>query len=79
LRDRLPVARLVVVDEAHHLSSWAWSSDQIEKSIYGMVATATAELHRRVCYYQQLQSFTTKNPFWLCCICLIRKCTHLTD
>jgi ATP-dependent helicase HepA len=48
LRDRLPSARLVVVDEAHHLSSWAWSSNKIEKAIYDMVATATAELHRRV-------------------------------
>ena len=41
-------ARMIVVDEAHHLSSWAWSSSPEERSIYDLVAEATSEISRRV-------------------------------
>ncbi len=41
-------ARMIVVDEAHHLSSWAWSSDPVAKAIFSLVAKSTRELQRRV-------------------------------
>lgn len=41
-------ARMIVIDEAHHLSSWAWSSDPVEQSIFRCVASSTRDLHRRV-------------------------------
>lgn len=41
-------ARMIVIDEAHHLSSWAWSTDSREKAIFDMVKNATAEIDRRV-------------------------------
>jgi len=44
----LPHAKMIVVDEAHHLSSWAWSSDEQEKSVFGEVAETTRDLRRRV-------------------------------
>lgn len=44
----LPLARMIVVDEAHHLSSWAWSIDEQEKFVFDLVAKATVDLHRRV-------------------------------
>lgn len=45
---RIPEARMIVIDEAHHLSSWAWSQDPIQKSIFDIVAKSVSELHRRV-------------------------------
>lgn len=45
---RLQDARMVVIDEAHHLSSWAWSADRKEKAIFDMVASSAKNLHRRV-------------------------------
>ena len=44
----LAEARMIVVDEAHHLSSWAWSSAPIEQAIFHTVAKSTRDLHRRV-------------------------------
>ena len=44
----LPSARMIVIDEAHHLSSWAWSLDEQEKRIFDRVAETTVDLHRRV-------------------------------
>ena len=41
-------AHMIVIDEAHHISSWAWSSDPSEKAIFDIVAKATRDLHRRV-------------------------------
>lgn len=41
-------ARMIVIDEAHHLSSWAWSSDPVEQAIFHVVAKSTRDLHRRV-------------------------------
>ncbi|TWT52263.1 RNA polymerase-associated protein RapA [Allorhodopirellula solitaria] len=41
-------ARMIVVDEAHHLSSWAWSSDSVEREIFQAVANTTRDLYRRV-------------------------------
>lgn len=45
---RISSARMIVIDEAHHLSSWAWSSDATEKTIFNMVKAAVGELDRRV-------------------------------
>jgi len=42
------VARMIVVDEAHHLSSWAWSSKPTEQAIFHAVAKSTRDLNRRV-------------------------------
>ena len=48
LANRISSARMIVIDEAHHLSSWAWSSDPTENSIFATVKAATEELDRRV-------------------------------
>jgi ATP-dependent helicase HepA len=48
LGSNLPRARMIVIDEAHHLSSWAWSANKQEKSVFDLVADTTADLHRRV-------------------------------
>ncbi|MCG6157713.1 protein DpdE [Rubinisphaera margarita] len=48
LGSNLPRARMIVIDEAHHLSSWAWSADKQEKFVFDLVADTTADLHRRV-------------------------------
>ncbi|MCA9125639.1 MAG: DEAD/DEAH box helicase [Planctomycetales bacterium] len=48
LQARLHDARMIVIDEAHHLSSWAWSSDLTEKAIFDRVASSTEDLQRRV-------------------------------
>lgn len=48
LQSRLRAARMIVIDEAHHLSSWAWSSNQNERSIFNDVASYAQDLHRRV-------------------------------
>jgi ATP-dependent helicase HepA len=48
LAENLPLARMIVVDEAHHLSSWAWSGNVQEKFIFDLVAETTVDLHRRV-------------------------------
>jgi ATP-dependent helicase HepA len=48
LNAQLPFARMIVIDEAHHLSSWAWSEDEQEKYIFDLVAETTFDLHRRV-------------------------------
>jgi ATP-dependent helicase HepA len=44
----IPPASMIVIDEAHHLSSWAWSVDEQEKFIFDLVAETTVDLHRRV-------------------------------
>lgn len=41
-------AKMIVIDEAHHLSSWAWSTVPREREIFGMVSQATIDLRRRV-------------------------------
>ena len=54
IRDRdtiaasIPSARMIVIDEAHHLCSWAWSADSTEKAIFDMVKLATEGLDRRI-------------------------------
>lgn len=48
LAAKLPRARMIVVDEAHHLSSWAWSADEREKLVFDLVAETATDLHRRV-------------------------------
>lgn len=48
LSSNLPRARMIVIDEAHHLSSWAWSADEQEKFVFDLVAHTTTDLHRRV-------------------------------
>jgi ATP-dependent helicase HepA len=45
---RIQSARMMVVDEAHHLCSWAWSSDAGERSVFDAVQAAAGELGRRV-------------------------------
>jgi ATP-dependent helicase HepA len=44
----LPTARMIVIDEAHHLSSWAWSVDKQEKFIFDLVAEIAVDLRRRL-------------------------------
>ena len=44
----LPQARMIVVDEAHHLSSWAWSLNEKEKIVFDLVAETAVDLQRRV-------------------------------
>jgi ATP-dependent helicase HepA len=41
-------ATMLVVDEAHHLASWAWSTDPTEAAVFRAVQAATADLSRRV-------------------------------
>lgn len=48
IASRIRSSRMMVIDEAHHLCSWAWSSDAIEKSIFDAVQQAARELERRV-------------------------------
>ncbi len=48
LAAKLPQARMIVVDEAHHLSSWAWSLDERERFVFDLVAETAVDLHRRV-------------------------------
>jgi len=48
IASRIRSTRMMVIDEAHHLCSWAWSSDAIEKSIFDAVQAAAGELGRRV-------------------------------
>jgi ATP-dependent helicase HepA len=48
LQSRLKTARMVIIDEAHHLSSWAWSSDHEEKSIFNCVAESLKDVRRHV-------------------------------
>jgi ATP-dependent helicase HepA len=43
-----PSARMIVIDEAHHLSSWAWSNNADEKATFDLVKNATDRLDRRV-------------------------------
>lgn len=45
---RIDNARMIVIDEAHHLSSWAWSTDRKEKAIFDRIETVVRDLHRRV-------------------------------
>ncbi len=48
LAANLPRARMIVVDEAHHLSSWAWSQNEQEQLIFDLVAKTVTDLHRRL-------------------------------
>ena len=41
-------SRMIVIDEAHHLSSWAWSADREERSIFETVKQASQETDRRL-------------------------------
>jgi len=41
-------ARMIVVDEAHHLSSWAWSDDQGERELFETVQRVVEPIDRRV-------------------------------
>jgi len=44
----IPSARMIVIDEAHHLSSWAWSTEPAEKSIFDTVKHAAGKVNCRV-------------------------------
>jgi len=48
IKARVEDARMIVIDEAHHLSSWAWSPDHDKRAIFDRVAAITKDLHRRV-------------------------------
>lgn len=41
-------ARMIVVDEAHHLSSWAWSSDSEERKVFDAVKNCVSKIEQRV-------------------------------
>jgi ATP-dependent helicase HepA len=44
----LKTSRMIVIDEAHHLCSWAWSSDLNENAIFKIVKTAAESLDKRI-------------------------------
>ncbi|MBN71128.1 MAG: hypothetical protein CME32_17820 [Gimesia sp.] len=44
----IPNARMIVIDEAHHLCSWAWSLDPMEKAVFDTVKFAAEKYERRV-------------------------------
>ena len=48
IANRIPQARMIVIDEAHHLSSWAWSSDHLESSVFKTVKAAAERIDRRM-------------------------------
>ena len=41
-------AGMIVVDEAHHLASWAWSKNENEKRLFDAVQYATTAIEKRV-------------------------------
>ncbi len=41
-------AKMLVIDEAHHLSSWAWSAIDSEREVFEVVSRATSDLRIRV-------------------------------
>ena len=41
-------AKMIVIDEAHHFSSWAWSKDSIERETFHLVRDAICDLKRKV-------------------------------
>ena len=45
---RISAAKMIVIDEAHHISSWAWSSIPIESETFNVIRQATSDLGRRV-------------------------------
>ena len=48
IKQHSATARMIVIDEAHHLSSWAWSILDSEQETYDLVSRATNDLGRRV-------------------------------
>ena len=48
IRRHASTAKMIVIDEAHHLSSWAWSSVPTESETFNLVSQATCDLGRRV-------------------------------
>ncbi len=48
IRNYASTAKMIVIDEAHHLSSWAWSSDSIEHETFHIVCDAVSDLERKV-------------------------------
>ena len=41
-------AKMIVIDEAHHISSWAWSSVPTERETFDAIRESTSDLRRRV-------------------------------
>ena len=48
IKQHVATAKMIVVDEAHHLSSWAWSIFDSERETFELVSQATNDLRRRV-------------------------------
>ena len=48
ITSHIGAAGMVVVDEAHHLASWAWSSNPNEADCFRAVQAGTADLSRRL-------------------------------
>ena len=48
IRQRISTAKMIVIDEAHHLSSWAWSPIPTESETFNIVRESTSDLGRRV-------------------------------
>ncbi len=48
IKQHVVTAKMIVVDEAHHLSSWAWSILDSERETFELVSQATNDLRRRV-------------------------------
>jgi len=48
IKQHAATSKMIVVDEAHHLSSWAWSTIDSERETFEFVSRATNDLGRRV-------------------------------
>lgn len=48
IKQHVVTAKMIVVDEAHHLSSWAWSILDSERETFELVSQATNDLRLRV-------------------------------
>ena len=48
IRKYSATAKMVVIDEAHHISSWAWSSVPTERETFEAIRESTSDLRRRV-------------------------------
>ena len=56
-------SRMMVIDEAHHLCSWAWSSNALEKGIFNSVQAAATELGKRVLLLSATPVLHNERPF----------------
>ncbi|MDB4545379.1 protein DpdE, partial [bacterium] len=56
-------AGMIVVDEAHHLASWAWSNLEDEQNLYKSVLTASAAIEKKVLLLSATPVLHNENAF----------------